>query len=140
MQRAERGFTLLEVLLAFLILSVSLAVLYRGAAGSLQVVDRAQSMQTAVMLAQSKLETLDVTEPLGIGETEGTFENEAYRWVLIVKPFPALEEGEDETNVADDPADSPAYDIELKVKWDALAQENEISINTLRLAPLDRRF
>ncbi|MEM6734211.1 MAG: prepilin-type N-terminal cleavage/methylation domain-containing protein, partial [Myxococcota bacterium] len=51
----KRGFTLLEVMIALLILAVSLAVLLQAQAGSLANSSRARDMTVATLLARSKM-------------------------------------------------------------------------------------
>ena len=54
----ERGFTVIEALIAFAILAVSLAVLYEAMGTSFRTLDRAASVDEAVLVAQSAMDTI----------------------------------------------------------------------------------
>ena len=73
------GFTIIEVLVAFVIVGLTLAATVSTFEIGLAGVDRAENHATALMLAESKLAEIGVTAPLAPGRREGDFA-EAYRW------------------------------------------------------------
>ena len=77
------GFTLVEVLVAFVIVGLTLAVTISTFETGLASVDRAGSHAVALMLAESKLAEIGVTEPLVAGRAEGAFTG-TYRWRTII--------------------------------------------------------
>lgn len=82
-RRRQRGFTLLEVMIALLILAVSLAVLMQAQASSLAKASKARDMTVATLLARSKMidieqEVLDEGFTQGEQREKGTFEDEGY--------------------------------------------------------------
>jgi general secretion pathway protein I len=101
---SERGFTLLEVLIALGILALALPILLGLRNWDLDLHARANELTTATILAQEKLietELLGVLLP--IGETGGEFQSTPlgsqataemtnrpsnYRWKRIVSPTP----------------------------------------------------
>ena len=85
------GFSLLEVLVAFAILAVSLGVLMQIFSLGLRNVAVEEGYTRAVLLAESKLAGLGIEEPLQPGETTGSFDDE-YRWHVTVQPY--TDEGE----------------------------------------------
>jgi general secretion pathway protein I len=86
-RRAARGFTLLEVLLAFALLATAMGLLIGMLSSGLrQVGDSAQATE-ASLHAQSLLDALGTLEPLAAGHKEGTFDGRRYRWTLDVEPF-----------------------------------------------------
>ena len=82
-----RGFTLLEVLVAFLILSLSVSVLMRIVSQSLAALDNAEHHQTALQLAESKLaQVLVDLDSDSQGKEEGRVDRD-YRWQSEVEPY-----------------------------------------------------
>jgi general secretion pathway protein I len=87
--RSDNGFTLLEVMIAFAILSLSLIVLLSLRNSSIRVVDYSDKITTATFLAKTKMEELP--RSVQVGESEGEFEGEAYKgykWKRVVSPMP----------------------------------------------------
>lgn len=68
----ERGFTLIEVLAAFVILSLTLASAYAALTGGLTWERRAGETASAVLLARSHIAEAGVSRPLAEGVTEET--------------------------------------------------------------------
>lgn len=79
----EEGFTLIEVLVAFAILSLSLATLYTMMTGTVARLERAEGKQYALALAEAKLGEISVTRPLRLGVQNGTFGDD-YIWQLSI--------------------------------------------------------
>jgi general secretion pathway protein I len=75
----ERGFALLEILVAFVILAVGLGAISTGVAVAMRSDGRAQTSRVAFHLAQSRLETAGVTEALASGHREGRIADN-YKW------------------------------------------------------------
>lgn len=73
--RREGGFTLVEVLAAFVILALTLASAYAAFTGGLTWERRAGETAEAVLLARSYLTEAGVSRPLAEGVTEETLED-----------------------------------------------------------------
>ena len=99
----ERGFTLLEVLIALGILALALPILLGLRNWDLDLHARANDLTAATILAQEKLIETELGGPLPLGETDGEFlpiplgstamaevagRQSAYRWKRIVSPTP----------------------------------------------------
>ncbi len=82
----QAGFTLLEVLVAFTILAMALGVLMqifsRGVNGAI-LSDRYARAST---LAESKLASTGIEEPLKEGSSNGKFDDD-FAWALNVRPY-----------------------------------------------------
>ena len=106
---SERGFTLLEVLIALGILALALPILLGLRNWDLDLHARAKELMTATILAQEKLIETELGTQLPIGETGGEFlatplgslptaditnRPANYRWKRIVSPtqLPAVRE------------------------------------------------
>jgi type II secretory pathway pseudopilin PulG len=75
----ERGFALLEILVAFVILALGLGAILTGVAVAMRSDGRAQVSRVALRLAQSRLEEAGVGGALLPGHREGRM-TANYRW------------------------------------------------------------
>ncbi len=80
----EAGFTLVETLAAFTVLTLVLIVILAGLSQVARGGRDAEAMREALGLAQSKLDGLGVTEPLTPGESTGRFGN-GFEWHLRIR-------------------------------------------------------
>jgi general secretion pathway protein I len=81
-----RGFSLLEVLVAFAIMALALGALMQVFSTGLRTVTLGDEYTRAVLLAESKLAAMGVEEPLQEGEQSGTFD-EHYRWRTVTRAY-----------------------------------------------------
>lgn len=80
----ERGFTLLEALVAFAILAVSLVAFYEAMGTSFRTLDRAAGVDEAVLIAQSVLDGIVATRRIP-GVRQG--QSGIYRWKADILPL-----------------------------------------------------
>lgn len=131
MRRASAGFSLLELLVAFVILALTLSVMMRIFSGGLRNVDLAEDYSHAILLAESKLAELGV-QPTE-GETSGEL-NGKYRWHGHIRPWIdnayTLEMGAQ-------PLPVRLMEIDVTVAWGGGdgTRSREVSLRTLQLAP-----
>ncbi|MCC6278596.1 MAG: prepilin-type N-terminal cleavage/methylation domain-containing protein [Oligoflexia bacterium] len=94
MKMRSRGFTLVEVLIAMVVLAGASIVLYQSWSGSLSAVRKGRNFSTITFLLQKKLVEFEVQnkgkkieELEGVGK--GNFGNDFpdYTWQIEVKPF-----------------------------------------------------
>ena len=88
-----RGFSLLEVLVAFVILSLVATALFRLFSGALGNASAADEYSRAVLVAESVLTEAAATRPLREGTWQGVADDGRHAWSTRV--------------VADNPADVP---------------------------------
>lgn len=117
---------MLEVLVAFSLLALSLGVLLRIFSGDGRLAGVADGHSRAVVLAQSLLAQAGVEAPLRPGESTGEIGGE-YRWSLRVTPF--ISTGEPL------PENQPfkPYWVEVAVEWGDDDKPRSFSLGTLRL-------
>ena len=82
----QRGFSLLEVLVAFALLGLSLGVLLQAFATGLRNTALAEEYTLATLHAESVLARLGIEEPLEEGNLEGEI-NERFSWRATVSEF-----------------------------------------------------
>ncbi len=84
-RRGERGFALLEILVAFVILALGLAAVLAGVSVAMRSDAKTQTSRSLWRVAQSRLEAAGVTERLTPGDREGRLGNN-YAWRQTVTP------------------------------------------------------
>lgn len=119
----QRGFSLLEVIAAILLLAIALVALMKVAGGSIHLADQSGQISRADMWAQAKLDALGIAEPLRPGESDGAFGG-GYRWHLRVAPW-------------QDPDPPPGatltlYRVDLDVRWGPQRHPRVLRYTTLR--------
>jgi general secretion pathway protein I len=125
----DRGFTLLEVLVALAIAGLALSVMTDAASGGLFAVRTAAGYEEAVSRAKSHLAALGNDGSLAPGQTSGE-DGGGYRWRIAV-----AEAG----HPAGQPTNgSPAfglalYDVEVAISWTSGGRRREVVLHTQRL-------
>lgn len=123
--RRQKGFTLLEVIAAIMLLAIAFTALMRVAGGSIRLSENARDHSEAALWARSLLDTAFTTEPIQPGRTSGRFD-QRFRWQLSVSPWrpPAA------------PPNTPLqlYQLDLEVMWGPPVHPHSAHFRTLRLA------
>jgi general secretion pathway protein I len=124
-----QGFSLLEVLVAFVILALSLGVLMRIFSNGLHNAGVSERYAYATFLAESKLAQAGVednlTEGVSDGETEGGF-----RWHTVISPF-------EDPNRSPEDSVKPVelFHVVVSVGWEGDdRRQRNVRLSTLRLA------
>ncbi|NVK40233.1 MAG: type II secretion system protein [Oceanospirillaceae bacterium] len=119
----EEGFTLLEVLVAFLILSLALGVILQIFSLAMRTTGSATAKQQALLLAESRMAELTALQEVRAGRDEGRFDDR-FSWVSDVEryEFPDQEVNFETFLVP--------YRLDVTVEWD---RNQELTISTLRL-------
>lgn len=131
----ERGFSLLEVLLAVAILAIALPVLLGLRNFDLELQSRSMELTTATLLAQEKLLETELSGSFPIGESTGEF----------LGPAPGVQASIAETNRA------PGYrwkrsimptplelirEVKIQISWPRGQQEDTLEVSTYVFAGL----
>lgn len=124
---SQSGFSLLEILMAFAILSLSLGVLLRIFGGGGQIASTADEYSRAIIVAESLMATLGIESPLKPGETSGQI-GDSYRWILRVELYPVDEADMSSANFGYKP-----YWVNLTVEWGEIDDARAFDLKTLRL-------
>jgi len=125
-ERHSAGYTLIEVLVAFLILALALAVLMRIFAGGVRNVSVASDYARAVLIAESRLAEAGMDGALLPGETSG-IEEDRYTWTRRVEPY-VLGSGavQPQPKIA-------AWYVTVSVAWPHETGSRSIDLSTVRL-------
>lgn len=120
------GFTLLEVVVAFAIMALSMAVLLSLFATGVRATRLSADYSEAVTLAESKLAEYGTVSPIETGMSSGRFDGH-YRWQTVITV-----EGDGGTIAPE--LSVRLMRIEVQVSWDSMLGERTVSLATLRLA------
>ncbi len=85
--RGESGFSLLEVLVAFVILTVVAGTLFKMFSGALANASAAEDYSRAVLVAESVLAETASTKPLREGTSEGHADGGRIQWTARVAAY-----------------------------------------------------
>ena len=127
-----RGYTLIEVIVAFALLAMALTVLLGSLTSAARQVHWADGAGRATLYAQSLLDQAGVGVPLQAGTRQGDFENGRYRWTLTVQPYA-------QPGVATPAATADGaqlFELSLDLQWGAAAAQR-MQLRTLRLSRSD---
>ena len=129
---SESGFTLLEILVAFVIAALALGVLFEGAIEGLASVHLADRTTEALTLARSHMAAVGHGIPLRTQTQEGKDGN-GFSWSLAVRPLgsaPMLQTGGDPQH----PARETLFDIRVSESWDTGRGSRGVTLDTRRTA------
>lgn len=116
----QRGFSLLELLVAFVIMAMSLAVLYRASGGTVTTALTVERQGQAAVLATALLNTHDVVPPEGL---QAAGERAGMVWTLRSAPY------------AGNPAEPGAvllHQLWVRLTWNDAGREGVLELSTLR--------
>lgn len=125
--RRQRGFSLLEIIAAFLIFAIGFGVLLEILTSSLQIAQRSEEYTEASLWAQTKMAGVGLGEALEEGSEHGEFSDE-YRWDMEINAYQPPNVPEDiEENLPID-----LYRVALTVSWGPPERAHHARFVTLR--------
>lgn len=125
--RGEQGFTLLEILVALAILSVSLATLLGIFSMSLDRARQSENEMSARILAQALIAQADAVTDPQLGARGGTA-GHGYSWRLELRPYGA--------NASFGPAsDTRLASVTASVMWQGSGGTRSLTLYSLRTIP-----
>ena len=129
-RRSSAGFTLLEVMLAFVIFALSFATVLEIMAGSMRSVRRANDDTEVALFAQSIIDLVGTEIPIEEGEYSGAG-MDRYQWQLGIYIYDSVEEDVATLELAE-MSGIELYKIVLDVDWEMGRNRRELQFNTIR--------
>ncbi len=131
MRHHKAGFTLVELVVAFLILTVGVVAILELVGQSALNARYAQDKTTATTLAQQKLEELLAQPNLEVGETEGDFGDRypQFRWRAQVS-----EVATNTSSLIANPSSLPLLRLSVVVEWRYRRRGQSVQLETLQSA------
>ena len=129
-ENRELGFTLIEVVVAFLLLSLVLAASFELFTGGMRRAADLEERAQALAFVQSRIATAGVEEPLKEGTSAGQSDDGKFNWTMTIT---RSEEGvPDAANALQTPYG--LYRIEAIVSWRSSdGRDQQFSLATLQL-------
>jgi len=130
----QHGFSLLEILVAFAILSMSLGVLLAIFGKGMDLAGASDEYAKAVLLAESTLASVGVEESLQQGENYGSIDD-VYDWRVTVEEFTPYDE-----ELAVENLSFRLYRVNVEVKWGDIDFPRSVVLETLRFGSAEDAF
>ena len=121
---SSRGFTLVEVLAALLLIAIVLPAVMKGISLASNAGSDARRRTEAAGLAESKLAEIVATRQWRLGNLSGDFTPDwpDYRWEATL------------SNYIEDSSGENVQEIDLRVIWKARNREQAVNVSTLTYA------
>ena len=124
----QKGFSLLEILIAFSILAISLGILLKIFSSGINTALVSEDYTAAVQIAESLMAKTGLESPLQAGEDSGT-ENDKYEWQVLVTPYLFNPDNLDEMTIT-----TTLFKVKVIVNWDIeKTKRRQIELTTLKL-------
>ena len=121
----EQGFSLLEVVVALMIMAGGFLAVLNLFSGSVRSVDFSGQYLKAITLANSKMNELEI-QNFTVDDSSGNFKNEEnYRWEVDISPY--------DSDLNNEESGIQLQKILLKVLWNDDGHTRNIELATLRL-------
>jgi general secretion pathway protein I len=127
----DRGFTLIETLVAVMILSISLVVIMQLFSGGLKSNKISSDYLRGIFHAREKMEELLVSPALLPGTYSGTFDD-GYRWEAVAGIVENIAETEEDAAISEKMPVS-LLQIDLTIIWTTGVREKHYRLSTTQL-------
>ncbi len=132
--RSESGFTLLEVMIAFVIAAFAMTLLYQGATGGLAASASAAKTEEALSLAKSHLAAIGRGEGIARQESSGV-DGGGFEFHLHIAPIGTRALTLTDSDRANDakPASAVLFDVLVTESWTDAGHTHQVALGTHRL-------
>lgn len=118
------GFSLIEVLFALALIGLALGTAATLLSNGLLAARTSDDVATALALAEEKLASAGVSEPLRPGASTGTFGR--FTWSVAIAPY---------TDTAIDTPRVQLYRVETRIGWREGFARRQFALATVRIGP-----
>ena len=129
-RRGSGGFTLLEVMLAFVIFALSFATVLEIMAGSMRSVRRASDDTQVALFAQSIIDLVGTEIPIEEGQFNGSG-MDRYDWNMGIYLYAASDEDLRTQELAE-LSGIELYQIDLDINWQTGRRDRSLHFSTIR--------
>ena len=137
-RRSSRGFTLLEVMLAFVIFALSFATVLEIIAGSMRSVRRASDDTEVALFAQSIIDLVGTEIPIEEGGYSG-MGMDRYQWQLDISLYDSGGEDSAGTIELAEMSGIELYRVDLDIDWESGRHQRDLHFSTIRSILANRR-
>jgi general secretion pathway protein I len=121
----QAGFSLLEILVAFSVLALSLGVLYQIFSQGTRTAILTEEYTQAMIIAQSRLATIGMEHKILPGTEQGT-ERDDYHWSTTIHPYTEAPPSNFQTGAS-------VYEVAVIVSWESFGKTHEVELQSLKL-------
>jgi general secretion pathway protein I len=130
--RRHHGFSLLEVLVAFVVLALVAGALFQLFGGALRNAGAADDWSRALLVAESRLEEAASAQPLQAASAAGTEDGGQIEWHTSVEPYIPTDT-DPELEHASDVMPTQLYRVRVEVTFPGNARSRSVSLATVKL-------
>jgi len=135
---AQHGFSLLEVLVAFVILALVATALFGLFGGALRNASASEEWSRALLVAQSRLAEAANVQPLREGTTAGTEPDGRISWQSVVAPYVAPDANPD-LERASETLTTRLFRVTVDLRYAGDdGRDRTLSLSTVRLGARNR--
>jgi general secretion pathway protein I len=139
--RRAAGFTLLEVMLAFVVFALSFATVLEIMAASMRSVSRASDDTEVALLAQTLMDQVGIEIPVEEGAYSGT-SMDRYNWNMGISLYDTSDEPDKvgmSTAELAELSGIELYRVDLDVDWESGQRERTLHFSTIQSVLANRR-
>lgn len=127
----QSGFTLIEVLLAFVVFAISFAVVLEIIGASVRSTVRARDYSEAALLAQSLMEMVGPEIPLEPGNYQGETDT-GYDWTIDITDYEPVEDQDPRILEIAQVNGTLLYWVDVHLEWGSGARSRAAEFTTVR--------
>lgn len=129
--KQQGGFSLLELIVASVVMALVVGTLLRLYGSSMRSVALADEYSFAVQVAESRMQAVGSEIPVEEGTESGSEEGTPYNWVVRMEPA-QLDEDQEDFSLSVQP-----YQVSVVVSWNSDGRQREFMLSSLRFGELE---
>lgn len=122
----QQGFSLLEVLVAFVVMGLVVGTLLQLMGTSVRGVAISSELSFAIQLAESRLATVGTEIEVEQGEVSGEVEHTPYSWRVVMEPIELIEQADSFS------LSTQAFKVDVIIEWSEGAKKRDFSLSSIR--------